>query len=323
MEAVAVGCNYAGTPNALQGCINDAKNMGKFWKDMGVPCDVITDDVNPDKTSANGIIQLLDDCARRSFVHNLEFMAISFSTHGGQVKCTAGDEKDGKDEAIIGSDLRPVTDDFIQVVMGHFNPKTKVLLIFDCCHSATMGDFLLSWTKPYKKPVVENIKCQIKGKIISISGCLDKGTSADAYNIHGDKKYSGALTTFLLDLIPQHKNNIFELVEALQAALTKNGYKQHPRICSTYNLAMEPAYLPARLTTEKKKRAPKKPASPKEGEPKKRKAAPKKEGQKIAKKAKKAPPQKAVDEDEEENEEGEVVADEEEGAVELDDQDDE
>lgn len=328
LEAVAVGCNYAGTPTALQGCINDAKNMGKFWNDLGIPCDVITDDVNPDKTTANGIIQLLDDCARRSFVHNLEFMAISFSCHGGRFKDRTGDEKDGKDEAIIGSDLRPVTDDFIQVVMGHFNPKTKVLLIFDCCHSATMGDFLWSWTKPFKRPAVENIKCQLKGKIISISGCLDRGTSADAYDIKGDQKYSGALTTFLLDLIPQHKNNIFELVEALKDALTKNGFKQHPKICSTYNLALEPAYLPARLTAEKKKRAPKKKEPSEKNEPKKRKAAPKKESsEKITKKARKAPPKKAADEYDEENgldlEEGEVVADEEEGAVELGDQDDE
>jgi hypothetical protein len=323
IEAVAVGINYAGTPNALSGCINDAINVGKFWTDLGVPCDVVTDDVNPDKTTANGIIQLLDDCARRSFVHNLEYMCLSFSCHGTQVKDKNKDEKDGKDEALVGSDMRPVTDDFIQVVMGHFNPKTKVLMIFDCCHSATIGDFLLSWTKPYKKPVVENILCNIKSKIISISGCLDAGTSADAYNIHGDKKYSGALTTFLLDLIPKHKNNIFELVDALHDALKKGGFKQHPKICSTYNLALEPAYLPAKLTAEKKKRAPKKASAEKKGsssEPKKRKAAPKKEGQKIAKKAKRAPPKKAVDEDDDEVvEEGETVEVEEEGQLDLED----
>lgn len=317
-EAVAVGINYAGTSNALSGCINDAMNWGKFWTKMGVPCDVITDDVNPDKTTVQGLIQILDDGARRSYIHNLEFMWFSFSCHGMQVRDRNGDEKDHKDEAMVGSDMLPVTDDIIQVAMSHFNPKTLVVFHFDCCHSKTLGDFLFSWTRPYKKPVVENIHCQIKAKIISISGCIDSGTSADAYNIHGDKKYSGASSTFLMDLIPQHKTNIFELVDALEKALTQAGFKQKPKICSTYNLALQPAYLPAKLTAEKKKR-PTKPKSEKKktekksvlneedeqeeskAPTKKRKAAPKKPAassttQKKRKAA--APPKHAADEDE-------------------------
>ena len=87
----------------------------------------------------------------------------------------------------------------------------------------------------------------IPANVLSISGCRDNQTSADAYNVLGDKRYSGALTSCLLQVMKtlDHKtnNNIFEIMKALQIKLAESGFDQVPELLSNYDLAAYPNLL--------------------------------------------------------------------------------
>lgn len=252
------GLNYDYAPDAkLYGCINDVVNMSFYLKnDLGIPVDIYTDDVDRFNTSGMGIMKRLYELAIKTHTESLDFVWIHYSGHGTNIVDTSKDEADGYDECIVPSDFKTkgvLSDDFIKGVFHHFNPKTRIVCVFDCCHSATICDVKYSWEGPMSAKV-ENIMCRIPSKMITISGCLDNQTSADAYNIMKNNQYSGALTTCLLRSLTTKgntfNNNVFELIENLRKALKESNFDQVPKLCSTFNLALDPKLLPINLTYE-------------------------------------------------------------------------
>lgn len=147
----------------------------------------------------------------------------SYSGHGASVLDDNNDEKDNRDEALVPSDFRVsgvIRDDYINSLFKYFNPKTRVFFVFYCCHSATMGDVKYSWEGPIQC-AVENILCDVSARIITLSGCLDDQTSADAYNVLADRKYIGALTACLLLTLREQKQltNVFTLLAQVREKL--------------------------------------------------------------------------------------------------------
>jgi hypothetical protein len=61
-----------------------------------------------------------------------------------------------------------------------------------------------------------------------ISGCMDIQTSADAWNINDSKKWSGALTTCLLEVLAEYEYNItcYRLNIEINKKLKEKDYKQ-------------------------------------------------------------------------------------------------
>lgn len=246
------GLNYANDSTAkLNGCINDVKNMAAYLQDVaGIPCETFTDDVNQPETSASGMLNRLYKIAKQSYSDNLDLVWIHYSGHGSYVTDSSGDEKDGRDEALVPSDFRTaglISDDSINSLFSSFNPKTRVICVFDCCHSGTIGDVLYSWEGP-KKVVVENILCQASGRVITLSGCLDTQLSADAQNVFKDNEFAGAMTSCLLMALNENKSgtwaNVFTLVKATRDKLKKRGFQQVPKLCSTHNLAKDMVLIP-------------------------------------------------------------------------------
>jgi hypothetical protein len=248
-KALLFGLNYAHTTDAkLNGCINDVVNMASYLKNVlkisNIEC--YTDDTDLINTSAQGMVQKLYQCAVDSFKEDLDFVWIHYSGHGTYVMDTSGDEADGRDECLVPSDFKKagvVSDDYIQSLMRYFNPKTRVILVWDCCHSATLGDLKYSWESP-RRVAVENIMCGVSSRTISISGCLDRQTSADAF-ING--QYAGAMTSCLLNVLqtrPTTLKDVFALLTALRDKLKTSGFTQVPKLCSTHNLAKDPLFIP-------------------------------------------------------------------------------
>lgn len=258
--AVLFGINYVATPDArLNGCVNDVKNVASFLASIGMrSVDVCTDE-DPSTaafTTGEGIGQKLAALAERSFVENLDFVWVHFSCHGTSIPdVLILDEKDGKDECIVPSDFKTggvVPDDMLAVAFSRFNPKTRIVAVFDCCHSGTVCDPLFKWDPSTLRKAVENPNCPIPGKMITISGCLDAQVSADMYNIMGDDKYSGALTSCLMTLLrtqPRLRSDVFKLVAALRDRIAGTlGLKdQVPLLCTTFDITSDKALLPARL----------------------------------------------------------------------------
>ena len=249
-KAVLFGLNYESNPTAkLSGCINDVQMMGTMLREkMKFDVDIYTDDKSPHDCSALGIISRLYEVAIQSWRDSLQYVYIHYSGHGSYVQDTNGDEKDKQDECLIPCDVEkagPISDDYINRIFSSFNPITRIICVFDCCHSGTIGDVKYSWTSPISV-ITENINCKVKAKIITLSGCMDNQTSADAYNILNDNKYSGALTACLLLVIKENPavlNNVFLLQNAVRQKLKELKFPQLPKLCSTYNLAKDRIFM--------------------------------------------------------------------------------
>lgn len=249
-KALLFGLNYAHIPSStLNGCHNDVRNMSTYLEQtLKLPCQVYTDDVHRTETSAQGIVSKLYELAVQSFKENLEFVYIHYSGHGSYIRDRSGDELDGQDEALVPSDYQTaglISDDVLQSVFQHFNPATRVVCVFDCCHSGTIGDVKYSWESP-QIVRVENINCKVPAKLITLSGCLDTQTSADAYNVMGDSKYVGALTSCLLMVLKEKPNiDVFEMLASVRSKLLLRQFTQVPKLCSSFNLTKDTAFLPS------------------------------------------------------------------------------
>ena len=242
--AVLIGINYIQTPQArLNGCINDVKYMKKFLKKSGFDrVSTYTDDNirGVCGTTRRGILYQLYSLAALSHREDLELAWFQYSGHGSYMSDNNGDEADGKDESLVPSDYHRsgmIRDDTIRHILKSFNPKTKVVFVIDACHSSSMGDLKYRFISK-NDFVVENENAACPSKIISISGCLDRQTSADCYNINGRRQYSGAMTSCLLMALKDDdcRKDVFKLVEKMRELLRERQFSQIPQLCASYNI---------------------------------------------------------------------------------------
>ena len=166
-----------------------------------------------------------------------------------------GDELDGRDECFVPLDYETegciLDDDLREMLMMKVPENSKLFCLFDCCHSATLGDLryvvrseakrygiddkmnalyykyyewtgdMIVTTHPYDKTV---------GNICTVSGCEDIAYSADAYI---DGKYQGALTSTFLSVLSDNEFNIKykHLIKDINCRLILNNYEQRPQMC--------------------------------------------------------------------------------------------
>lgn len=253
-KAVLFGLNYPHTADLkLDGCVNDVINMSAYLRSFGVPCDIYTDDneTTISSTTGQGIVTRLYELAAESFRSNLDFVWIHYSGHGSYMVDRSRDELDGRDEALVPTDFQQsglISDDYLQSIFRCFNPRTRVVCIFDCCHSGTIGDVRFSWegVPSRLRPTTENARCAVRSPVITLSGCLDNQTAADAFNVLNDRQFSGAMTSCLLLALrgtPALRGNVGSLLGTLRTLLRQRGFPQVPKLCSTHDLRRD-----ARLT---------------------------------------------------------------------------
>lgn len=247
-KAVLFGIDYLNTPGELRGCANDVKNMSKYLKeDLDFnEVKVYTEQETPSKVTGYSIVRILFKLAIESRSRNFDRVMIHFSGHGVGILDKNNDERDGKDEAICPVDYTKVgviTDDLLKKIFKYFNPRTKVTCVFDCCHSGTIGDLKYKLSDKNKVSICnENSSCQ--SNIVMISGCRDDQTSADAYNVSGNKQFSGAMTSCLLQCIKyrriiQGNVNAVTLVNDVRNLLKHKGFTQIPIITSSREITGE------------------------------------------------------------------------------------
>ena len=135
-------------------------------------------------------------------------------------------------------------DDLLDTLLRNINPKTRVVFVCDACHSGTICDVKYSWTSATSF-AVENIRCAVTAKVISLSGCMDDQTSADAQGLTGPG-FSGALTTCLLQTLsetPAARSDVFMMLQLVTSRLVRLGFPQRPKLCSTYNLVADKVFF--------------------------------------------------------------------------------
>lgn len=226
----------------LNGCIKDTRNMRDLLTSILGQGDIEMhlDDTDLKGTSYDGIVSAIFNMSLKAIKEKLELVVIHYSGHGSQVQDTNNDEDDGMDEVICPSDYDVhgmLKDDIISYLLSGFPSFTRVVTVFDSCHSGTITDLPLQWNGKTCKKINNN---RIQAKIISISGCTDNQTSLDT-------SAGGMLTTTIIKLLRTNKRlceNVFDLVTSLNGALSNSGARQRSVLCSSFDLTEEPHFLP-------------------------------------------------------------------------------
>ena len=167
-------------------------------------------------------------------------------------------------------------------MLRKFNPATRVVCVFDCCHSGTMCDLpwryvptpaggvsrtvrdgegghvevAMDWAPDATSPstralaqhqrLPEAVAGQDCARIVMLSGCDDAQTSADAYGVERPNRYTGALTSCLLMALreePALAADALALLGGVRDRLKKRGFVQLPQLTASYDLAGAPAFL--------------------------------------------------------------------------------
>lgn len=241
--AVLVGINYLNDPSVrLYGCINDIDNMANVLiKNFGYdPANILKlrDDQSNTAllpTRSNIVLALKNLIAQSATCSEIWF---HYSGHGAQTCDLDRDEYDGLDEVIVPLDFKTaglVTDDeiFNMVKLS----KCKTMLIFDSCHSGSVCD--LQWGFEYKNG--NYIKTQASRKaitnpnVISISGCKDSQTSADAFSSTLNQNVGAFTSTFIQCLTNNgFSGNILKIYSDVIGMIGTSGFTQIPILsCSS------------------------------------------------------------------------------------------
>ncbi len=242
-RALLVGVNYiAGSENSqLRGCANDVLTMWRVLSRDNVQCVVLCDD-EPDEGWPDGMDP--GSPTRQNMVDEMTALAVwshqrrrarcwfHFSGHGGQAPDRDGDEQDGLDECLFPADYASagvIRDDLLALQLRRSLAEDATLVaIIDACHSGTMLDL------PH---AVGSSSDESRGAAcISISGCRDDQTSADA--LMGEKKaWGGALTRTLAPLLAQGERRCGPLQAALHQRLRLERFSQRPEVRGSAPLA--------------------------------------------------------------------------------------
>lgn len=256
-RAVLVGLNYQMDPTCrLNGCVNDTRSMAKY---LTTTCgfsparvDVLTDENLRDltKVSRDGIMEALYGLCIASWKEDLELAVFHYSGHGSQMRDTNGDEKDNMDEVLVPVDFRSrglISDDFLTGLAAKFNPKTKLVCFFDCCHSGTIMDLPFAYDMKNPGDNGQRMTRLMPGgaKVYCISGCRDEQVSMDAADPETNAA-AGAMTSCLLKLLKEKGNvgyPVLQLQEDLNKLLSVRGFAQRPLLTSTVAIGAGDALL--------------------------------------------------------------------------------
>tara|TARA_Y100000741_G_scaffold359857_1_gene341170 strand:+ start:1210 stop:2307 length:1098 start_codon:yes stop_codon:yes gene_type:complete len=234
--ALLIGINYQGTRNELGGCENDIYDMkAKLMVTYGILEEdilVLTEKESKQPTYANiiyGINWLVEK--NREGYKNIWFQ---YSGHGYYKKDRNGDELDGKDECLVTVDTKFITDDVLKTnLVNRMSDDVNMICIMDCCHSGTIMDLKYK----YKRRGLCELQYNDKDSknIISVSGCRDNQTSADAWFTN---KWNGALTKKLMIVLERSNYAItnMNLLSELQTELSNDKFSQRPVITASRRL---------------------------------------------------------------------------------------
>jgi hypothetical protein len=256
-RAVTIGINYIGTPNQLNGCINDSDTFIRLLTDeFGYKVSDIRqlrDDHHqrlPTKKNMTAALHWLVNGAQAG-----DHLFFHYSGHGSQQRDTSGDEMDGKDETIVPCDFQSrgmlSDDDLRRILVASLPAGVRLTIILDCCHSGSACDL------PYKVKMDQRGRATVKKKrphqmprfrseadVVMVSGCKDTQTSADIGGA-GNSKAAGAMTSSFLHTIKNHPTiDYFDLILHMRGFLKQQGFEQVPQLSSEQFINLSDCFMP-------------------------------------------------------------------------------
>jgi hypothetical protein len=235
-KATLVGINYIGTPNRLNGCINDTVTFAtllttKFGYDAA-NISFMTDvtPVKPTRANIlNGFSTLLENAQTG------DKLFFFYSGHGTQKNNNNNPNPADKiDECIYPLDGGIITDiELKRIIDAKLKAGVTLTAVFDSCFSGTIMNLRYNYLNggAGDQLVVDTYAAETRGDIICISGCKDTQTSEDAF-IEG--KYGGALTWSINNTVLNDNNDTTwgQLVENMRSLMISSEYTQIPQFSS-------------------------------------------------------------------------------------------
>jgi len=239
---------YKGTEYALEGCINDLKNVHThFLHQEGFKHEniiLMTDETKETPTKKNM------ETAMKLLVRNAtpgDRLFIQYSGHGTEVKDKSHDEKDGFDEAICPLDGGVIIDDwlFINVIKQLERVKgASLFVLIDACHSGTCLDLQNQYYATRgDKPSVrvnadKNVKRASSARVLGFSAALDSQTATDIQT----SIPQGAFTEMFLEVFRKHLKKPLTYRQFLlnvDGLLAKNEYAQQASFSTTEKIDLD------------------------------------------------------------------------------------
>ena len=164
---------------------------------------------------------------------------IHYSGHGMQMKDTNGNEKNNQDTPGMEDCICPCDfnngvicdDDLNATVIAKLPPGAKLRGFFDACHSGSILNLEFMWKND--NLIIDQYPGEmLNNDCLTISGCRDSQTSADAWNAQ-KREAEGALTMAIIDTlknIGNIKTTWKELLLLVRHYLAQNGYSQIPML---------------------------------------------------------------------------------------------
>jgi hypothetical protein len=254
-KALNIGINkYPDPANWLKGCVNDARDWRAFLAGRGFSvAPMLLDSQATKKNILAAMTKLV-----RSLQPN-ETGVITFSGHGTWMPDMNGDEPDGRDEALCPYDMDEdtvVLDDEIHNILLDRDLKSRVVLLTDSCHSATVFRFVgrpnVKLRARYLPPTnfvksgsklqqISEIEASSRVKeitgihptnrslknVLHFGGCNDKSYSYDALF---NKRFNGAFSYLALQLLRGYSTmpNYSTFFNAVRKKLPNDEYPQTP-----------------------------------------------------------------------------------------------
>lgn len=237
-----IGINFAGSSNALRGCINDAKDLFRVFQPMAFASDFLTERF-ANITDVRGFIS-----AWLAKLQPGDTLFLSRSSHGTQVPDRDGDEQDGKDEAFVCFGLDLLIDDEFRAILSRRAAGSFVVVFDDCCHSGTGQRFVGDPDRP-ADALARSLpwhaipdECRLR-----LSRDCSRGLKDDAGVLHiaacqshevawdgsrqmpdGTTRANGAGTMAMLDALAGGAKTWSDVFTGLASRLPSKQYKQTP-----------------------------------------------------------------------------------------------
>lgn len=259
-RAICVGINkFANYPQfALQGCVNDAKDMAALCKSLlGFKASEVSVLTDAQATKAN-IMAKLKAAVADAKAGKLNYILFSWSSHGTQMTDKSGDEPDGMDEAFVPYDIAEkagdwdpahiISDDEFHDLFQQLPGSALLEVYLDTCHSGTGlrgAEFSLHAPRPrfvappggqgaVKQRAVAGFALTRAAEEapatnqILWSGCKSNQTSADAY-FNG--RYNGAFTYYFVKTMTATQNKLARtaVVQQMRSAMAGK-FSQVPQL---------------------------------------------------------------------------------------------
>lgn len=250
--ALLISCNYKNVAGAsLNGCGNDSLIMEAYLRRRGFEyISVLTDDKPtatalaryrpgwPSRstilTEIAAIIKRANAWVMQSAAKRAAQVVIHYSGHGDQTRDRNGDELTGLDQTILPNDFRSagviVDDDLKRITVDQLQKGVSLLLISDSCHSGTILD-LPAFSGRTPTQINKTIPTTTPW-CVSLSGCRDNQTSADAY-LADYGRIQGAMTGALVAVLNRNDPatlNTATLLTQLQAEVRRRRFSQVPQL---------------------------------------------------------------------------------------------